>query len=132
MAPPRILIVDDEMDMRIFMSTLFKTNGYRAVAKKNGREGLQEVRSRRPDLITLDIMMPGEGGVHMYRHLKTDAELKTIPVIMLSAVSQNAFQHYINMLSARLGEPIPAPDAYVEKPPSMKTLLALVRKLLGS
>ncbi|OGI07487.1 MAG: hypothetical protein A2Y40_07195 [Candidatus Margulisbacteria bacterium GWF2_35_9] len=86
MGKKKILIVDDEMDMRIFISTLMETSGYKAVATRNGKDGIRKAGDILPDLIILDVMMPGEGGVQMYRQLKTDNTLKNIPVIMLSAV----------------------------------------------
>ena len=52
-----ILIVDDEMDMRIFMSTLFETSGYRPVAVRDGRQGLAKANALKPHLIILDVMM---------------------------------------------------------------------------
>lgn len=128
--PKKILIVDDEMDMRIFMSTLFKTSGFQPIVCRDGKEGLAKAKSEQPDIIILDVMMPNEGGVHMYRHLKTDDKLKSIPVIMLSAVGQKTFSHYLHMLQIRIDTPIPEPDAYIEKPPSPEQLLDTVKKIL--
>ncbi len=126
----KILIVDDEMDMRIFLTTLFETSGYEAIVTKDGRDGYRIAKEIAPDLIVLDIMMPGEGGVHMYRHLKTDETLKEIPIIMLSAVEEKTFLHYIKMLRIRLNDTIPQPDAYVEKPPEPEELLKIAESLL--
>ena len=126
-----VLIVEDEMDMRIFISTLMETSGYLPVMTKDGKEGLVKARDVSPDLIILDVMMPGEGGVQMYRQLKTSQALKTIPVIMLSAVAQKTFSHYLNMVNARLDEPIPGPDAYIEKPPEAEDLLKMAARLIG-
>ncbi len=95
-----VLIVEDELDMRIFISTLLETSGYTPVMTRDGKEGLIKARDFLPDLIILDVMMPGEGGVQMYRQLKTDQSLKAIPVIMLSAVAQKTFSHYLNMVNA--------------------------------
>ena len=125
-----VLIVDDEMDMRLFMTTLFETSGFDAVAVRDGRQGLARAESIRPDLIVLDVMMPGEGGAAMYKALKSDARLAGIPVIMLSAVDEKAFRHYLAMLNARLEAPVPQPEAYMEKPPDPEALLTLARKVL--
>lgn len=129
-APKTILIVDDEMDMRIFMRTLFEVSGYRPVLARDGKEGLQKVKQSQPDLIVLDIMMPGEGGVLMYRNLKTDPLLAHIPVIMLSAVGEKSFGHYLKMLNWQSPEPIPEPAAYLEKPPDSNELLKIAESLL--
>jgi CheY-like chemotaxis protein len=126
-----VLIVEDELDMRIFISTLLETSGYTPVMTKDGKEGLIKARDFLPDLIILDVMMPGEGGVQMYRQLKTDQSLKAIPVIMLSAVAQKTFSHYLNMVNARLEKPIPRPEAYIEKPPEAADLLQMTARLIG-
>ena len=126
-----VLIVEDELDMRIFISTLLETSGYQAVMTRDGTEGMRKAKDVFPDLIILDVMMPGEGGVQMFRQLKTDDTLRSIPVIMLSAVAQKTFTHYLNMVNARLKNPIPDPDAYIEKPPEAEDLLKMTATLIG-
>ena len=126
-----VLIVEDELDMRIFISTLLETSGYQPIMTRDGNEGLLKAKDVRPDLIILDVMMPGEGGVQMYRQLKTDKTLCDIPVIMLSAVTRKTFAHYLNMVNARLKDTIPDPDAYIEKPPEAEDLLRMTTSLIG-
>jgi CheY-like chemotaxis protein len=131
MKKPLILIVDDEMDMRIFMSTLFETSGFKAVTARDGKQGLAKACENRPALIILDVMMPGEGGALMYKALKADPRLADIPVIMLSGVNQTSFRHYLKMLNAQSATPVPDPEAYMEKPPDPEALLQLARSVLG-
>ncbi len=131
MKKKKILVVDDELDMRIFISTLLETSGYKPVMTSDGKEGIRKARMVSPDLIILDVMMPGEGGVQMYRQLRTDNLFKDIPVIMLSAVAQKTFSHYLKMLNVRLENPIPEPEAYMEKPPEADELLRLTEHLIG-
>ena len=126
-----VLIVEDELDMRIFIATLLETSGYQPVMTRDGNEGMRKAKDVFPDLIILDVMMPGEGGVQMFRQLKTDDNLCNIPVIMLSAVAQKTFTHYLNMVNARLKDPIPDPDAYIEKPPEAEDLLKMTATLIG-
>lgn len=126
-----VLVVEDELDMRIFLSTLLETSGYLPILTKNGSEGLLKARDIDPDLIILDVMMPGEGGVQMYRQLKTDPALKHIPVILLSAVAKKTFVHYLKMLNTRLDASIQEPEAYLEKPPEAEELLKLTERLIG-
>jgi CheY-like chemotaxis protein len=125
-----ILVVDDELDMRIFISTLLETSGYEPVMTSDGKDGIRQARAISPDVIILDVMMPGEGGVQMYRQLKTDAILKDIPVIMLSAVAKKTFSHYLKMLNVRLENPVPEPEAYMEKPPEADELLKITESLI--
>jgi two-component system phosphate regulon response regulator PhoB len=127
----KILIVDDEIDMRIFISTLLETAGYKSLVSRNGKEGILKVKKFMPDLIILDVMMPEEGGVKMYRQLKTDNKLKNIPVIMLSAVAKKTFFHYLNMLNVQSVHPVSEPEAYMEKPPEATVLLKIIKQFVG-
>ena len=126
-----VLIVEDELDMRIFLSTLLETSGYQPITTRDGKEGMLKAKDVCPNLIILDVMMPGEGGVQMYRQLKTDKTLCKIPVIMLSAVTRKTFAHYLNMVNARLQETIPDPEAYIEKPPEADELIRIPADLIG-
>jgi CheY-like chemotaxis protein len=129
MDKPKVLIVEDEMDMRIFLSTVFETGGWAPQTARNGREGIEKARKSRPDVILLDVMMPEEGGVAMYRELKTDPGLATIPVVMLSAVEQETYAHYLRMLKVQSEGAIPEPDAYLEKPPDPEELLSIADRI---
>ena len=126
----KVLIVDDELDVRIYVRTLFETSGYSPIVTRNGTEGLQKAKELSPDLIILDVMMPEAGGVTMYRELKSDPQLKSIPVIMLTAVGEKSFSHYLKMLNIKIGDRIPQPEAYMEKPLDHEELLKLARKIL--
>ncbi len=130
MKKQKILIVDDELNMRIFLSTLFETNGYEPIVAADGEEGMKQARKVKPQLIILDVMMPRLGGIQMYRQLKTDEELKHIPVIMLSAVAKKTFFHSQNLLDRYMGQSVPEPEAYIEKPPEPEDLLGWTEKLL--
>jgi CheY-like chemotaxis protein len=126
-----VLFVDDELDMRIFLSTVLKTGGYNAVPARNAVEGLQKARELAPDLIIMDVMMPLAGGVTLFQEVKQDERLKPIPVIMLTGVGEKAFRHHLKMLNLDRAEALPPPDAYLEKPLVPESLLAHIRSLLG-
>jgi two-component system, OmpR family, phosphate regulon response regulator PhoB len=127
-----ILIIEDEMDMRFFLTTLIETSGLTPIVARNGREGLERARSAPPDLILLDVMMPEKGGALVYRQLRTDEVLRQIPVIILSAVSKAAFHHYLKMLNSEGDLDIPFPNAYIEKPPDPEYLQDTIGSLLMS
>ena len=131
MGEKKVLIVDDEMDMRLYLSTLLESHGYRPITRRDGKGGMTSVREDCPDLIILDIMMPGDGGVAMYSRLKSEAVYADIPVIMLSGVSAASFRHFLAMLNARRARPVPEPVAYLEKPVDHDQLLQLVRDTIG-
>jgi len=129
-AGKKILIVDDELDVRIYVRTLFETSGYAPIVTRNGKEGLEKAKELSPDLIILDVMMPEAGGVTMYRELKSDKALKDIPVIMLTGIGEKSFSHYLKMLNLKRKDPIPQPDAHMEKPLDHEKLLELAKKIL--
>lgn len=131
MAKKRILVVGDELDMRTFVCTLLGTCGYQSLVASDGEEGLQKARKLRPELIVLDVMLPKEGGIQMYRELKTDDNLKDIPVIMLSGISKKTFFHSQNILNSYMGQNLPEPEAYIEKPPESDELIQVAESLLA-
>lgn len=126
----RILVVDDEQDVRIFMTTLLETSGFKPIAAQDGQQGLEMARKQKPSLIIMDIMMPRESGIHMYREVRKDPQLKDIPVIMVSALSKKTFFHSQKLMDEYEGDRIPEPAAYIEKPPEADELLEAVRSLL--
>jgi len=130
MAKKRVLVVDDELDMRTFITTLLETSGFSPLQAEDGIQGLQIARRDKPSLIILDIMMPRESGITMYRELKNDPALKDIPVIMLSALARKTFLHSQKVLDAYKGEKIPEPAEYIEKPPEPEELLEAIQNCL--
>lgn len=130
MAKKRVLVVDDELDMRIFVTTLLETSGYKPLSAEDGIQGLEMARKDKPSLIILDIMMPRESGITMYRALKSDPDLSDIPVIMVSALAKKTFLHSQGVLDAYKGEEIPEPAAYIEKPPEPDELLEAIQNSL--
>jgi two-component system phosphate regulon response regulator PhoB len=126
----RVLVVDDELDMRVYISTLLETNGFKPLLAEDGAQGLEIARREKPVLIILDIMMPRESGISLYRDLKNDPALVDIPVIMLSALSKKTFLHSQRVLNEYKGETVPEPAAYIEKPPEPDELLKAVQDSL--
>ena len=127
----KVLVVDDDDNVRKVVSKLVEINGYKAIVAKHGIEGMSKVREDRPDLIILDILMPKESGVRMYHELKTDESFKNIPVIMLSAIPQKSFLKSQRVLDEFRGQSVPEPEAYVEKPEEPEELVALMKEILG-
>jgi CheY-like chemotaxis protein len=123
----KVLVVDDELHMRTFITTLLETSGFKPLAAEDGIKGLEIARKHKPALIILDIMMPKESGMEMYRELKTDHALKSIPVIIVSAVSKKTFFHSQKTLDKYKGESIPEPAAYIEKPPGSEELFEAIQ-----
>jgi putative two-component system response regulator len=87
MAAERILIVDDDEDVLLIVQTILDNAGYTAVLARNGREAVEKAIDGQPDLILLDVMMPGMDGYEVCRRLKRDPRTMGIPVIFLTAKS---------------------------------------------
>ena len=126
-----VLVVDDEPHLRVFLAAVFRSAGFRTVTAASGAEGLARAREARPDLVSLDLMMPGQGGLVMYRGLREDPELRDGPVLIVSAVPPKIFGHSLAMLRATLPDGLKAPEAYVEKPPTPEALLEAAKGLLS-
>lgn len=120
-----ILIVEDEADLVEVLTVFFKENGYKTLAAFDGHEGFQKAESERPDLITLDISMPGESGIKMYRNLIHSDKTKDIPVIILTGAPSELKTFIARMKS------FPDPAGYLEKPVDRDALLTTVRGLIG-
>jgi CheY-like chemotaxis protein len=127
----KILVVDDEPDTRIFLSNLLDADGFTPITADNKSEGFQKAIEEKPAVIILNMMMPGEAGIHMYRHLKRDEQLKNIPVIMLSTIDKNTFLKCHNIYGQYICEETATMDAYIEKPPEADDFLITVRELSG-
>jgi len=126
-----ILVVDDERDMRIFISTVVETLGFEALTAKDGAEALQKANSNPPALVILDVMMPKiDDGIQTYRQFRTEQKLSRIPIIMLSAIARKTFFHSIRLLKPLSGKQLPEPEAYMEKPPDAAELSRLITMLL--
>ncbi|MGD2185012.1 MAG: response regulator [Desulfobacterales bacterium] len=131
MGNKQILVVDDERDMRIFISTVVETLGLEAIVAEDGAQAVEKASSNPPALVILDVMMPKiDDGIQTYRQFRTDPTLAHIPVIMLSAIAKKTFLHSIKMLNPRQGSQLPEPEAYMEKPPDANELSRLITQLL--
>ena len=124
--------MDDELEMRIFLSNVLKTGGFKPVDIESGSKGLQKALDIKPDLIILNAMMPKEKISHIYRSIKKDKYLKMIPIIMHSTLKKNLFYHYQKFRSSSSEKGMPEPEAYLEKPFEVGELINLVNMLVHS
>ncbi|MCK4618386.1 MAG: response regulator [Deltaproteobacteria bacterium] len=127
----KVLIVDDDVDVRTFASSVVEDSGYKPEIAKDGEEGIGKVKEEKPALIILDILMPKESGIKMYRALKTDSQFSDIPVIVLSGIAKRTFLRSQKALDEFGDQPVPEPEAYLEKPVEPEELGAMIKKLLS-
>jgi len=116
-----ILVVDDDHAIREMLHMALASNGYEVAEAGNALDALQAIDSRRPDLILLDWMLPGQSGFELARSLRADDTRDTIPIIMLTARGQE--DDKIRALEA-------GADDYVSKPFSVSELLARIKAVL--
>jgi len=122
MVKKRVLIVDDEPDIVEAIKFNLEFENIECIEAYDGEEGLSKAKKEAPDLILLDIMLPKMNGYKIARLLKFDTTYKHIPIIMLTARTQEK--------DVKLGEETGA-DEYVTKPFDIDTLVVLVKKYLG-
>ncbi|MDO9567102.1 MAG: response regulator [Candidatus Desulfaltia sp.] len=127
----KVLIVDDDTDIITFASSVIENSGYTPISALNGEEAMNKIREEKPDAIILDVLMPKESGIKMYRKVKTDPELSDIPVIILSGIAQRTFTRSQKALTEFEGQDIPEPDAYLEKPVEPEELEKTLKKFLS-
>jgi diguanylate cyclase (GGDEF)-like protein len=116
-----ILVVDDDVDIVRFVEMNLRLEGYRVLIARNGAEALEIVATDLPDLILLDVMMPGLDGIEVTRRLRADSRTSTMPVIMLTAKTMTADR----VLGLTAGA-----DDYIIKPFDTLELVARVRSTL--
>lgn len=117
-----ILIVDDEKNIAISVDYLLRREGYAVSVAHDGEEGLGLIRSKRPDLVLLDIMMPKLNGFQVCEAVRQDPALAGIRIIMLTAKGRDAEKEKGLALGA---------DAYITKPFSTRELVSQVKALLA-
>lgn len=117
----RILVVEDERDLASMLEYNLKRAGYLPIVWHDGARALEMARSAPPDLVILDLMLPGMPGLEVARHLRSHVSTQAIPILMLTARAEETDQ--VAGLAA-------GADDYVTKPFSMKVLLARVEALL--
>ena len=118
----RILSIEDHPEMRGLIQLIFERQGHHVVSVKSGEFGLEMIKSLRPDVLLLDLMLPDIDGWEIYRQMKEDQELAEVPVIIVSARSAK--------LDAKRGRKGIGNDRFVEKPFEVAELIKTVNSVL--
>lgn len=119
----RILVVEDEDDARTFLTTVLEDAGAETIEATDGDEALVVARREKPDLITLDLSMPGKDGVEAFVELREDDDLAHIPVCIVTGHPE--FRKVI------YDKPVRAPEGYMNKPIDEDDLIFNLRRILG-
>jgi two-component system, OmpR family, response regulator VicR len=121
-AAARVLCIEDDAEMIELITLILEQHGFDVVGRTNGLSGLEAAHSFKPDIILLDLMMPEMDGWDVYRHLRQDPMLATIPVVVVTAKAQN--------IDKMLGLHIAKVDDYITKPFGPQELLKRVEDVL--
>lgn len=120
--PASILVVDDDPEIVTLLSTRLGKRGYKISTAHDGTRALELAKRERPDLVLLDVMMPGKSGWEVARALKQDPVTQNVKIVMVSAIGEKT-----NELTA----PIYGADAHVDKPFEFEKLERVIGELLG-
>ena len=127
----KVLVVDDDPDVRLFSVTVLEENGYTPLEAEDGESGLKMIKAEKPDLVILDVLMPRQSGVRLYRELKTAKAFKDLKIIILSGIAKKTFLRSQKALTEFGGAQIPEPEIYLEKPVEPDELAEVIKKVLG-
>ena len=119
----KVLIADDEPNILISLEFLMKREGHQVIVARDGDEALAAIRRERPDLVLLDVMMPGKTGFDVCAAVRADESFAATKIVLLTAKGRDTDVAKGTALGA---------DAYITKPFSTKELAARVRELLAS
>jgi Fe-S oxidoreductase/ActR/RegA family two-component response regulator len=118
----RILVVDDEEDIRVFLSTVLEDAGAEVLQATDGGEALAVMAREKPDLVTLDLSMPGKDGVETFGEMRRHPDTKEIPVCIVTGHPE--FRKLI------YDRPVPPPEGYMDKPVDEEELVSNLRRIL--
>jgi len=123
----KILIIDDDSDFVEAITLILRPKKFEVVAAYNGKEGIEKVKSERPDLIVLDVMMPEKDGYSVCKELKSDPQWSHIPVLLLTAVVSHV---PTTRFTQQMGMETEADD-YIDKPVEPEVLVKRIEALLA-
>ena len=121
MAKTVLIVEDNELNMKLFHD-LLEANGYRTLQTRNGKDALGLARQHRPDLILMDIQLPEISGLQVTEEIKRDDDLRSIPVIAVTAFAMKGDEERIRAGGC---------EAYISKPISIAKFIETVRQFLG-
>ena len=118
---PVLLIADDDPEILTMLGIRLSKRGYQVLEAADGLQTLEKAREHNPDLVLLDVMMPGKNGWEVAKELRADDQLKNIGIVMLTAIGER-----VNEMTS----PLYGADAYVDKPFDFADLENKIKKVL--
>ncbi len=126
----KIMVIDDEPDIRTYLMAILEDNGYETCSIEESEPVSKAVLEMKPDLIILDIMMPGRSGLSIYKELRANDAVKNVPVALFSAMSPGNEFTEEDIKKLAIDNRISFPEGFIEKPIKVPALLSIVEKIL--
>jgi twitching motility two-component system response regulator PilH len=118
----KILVIDDEPDFVLYLQTLLEDSGFQVVTANDGASGIAKALSESPDLITLDITMPGKSGIQIYRDIRANDKMGSIPIFIVTGA--------VDFRQLMYQKTVQAPEGFLNKPIDKDTFLMTINKIL--
>ena len=125
----KVLVIDDEPDVLKYLESVLSDGGYEVKTSESGEDGFKEACEWLPDLICLDIMMPKQSGMSVYRDLRKDKKTCNIPVIILTGIEKGDNFDFHTWVG---DDKLSPPEQFLEKPIKVPAFLETVGKIIGS
>ena len=122
------VVIDDEVDITNYLSSILETNGFEVRTANEAKSGEVLIRERPPDIVLLDLMMPGRSGVQLFGRLRGDEATRDIPMVMVTGIGNQTGMDWnasVDQLKAR------RPEGFVEKPIDPERLMKVVEAVLA-
>jgi len=125
-----ILVVDDEPDIRLFLKTVLEDAGFEAMTADNGKHALERIKDHKPDLISVDLVMPRMGGLKLIKYLQKNPQLAGIPFIVVTAHARDELGRE-DFLKLKAEKFLVGPHSYMEKPIVPSEYIKMINVRLG-
>lgn len=128
MPAKKAVVIDDEKDLTTYLTTILEENDFSVKAANDAVSGEQLIREEQPDLILIDLVMPGRTGIQLFTKLRKDPDTKNIPLVMVTGIKEQMqvdWGEIVDRYSAR------KPDGFVEKPIEPVRLMSVVNAVMS-
>ncbi len=125
-----VLVVDDEEEVRLFLQTALEDAGFNVETAADGNEALEKVKERKPDAVSLDLVMPRKSGAKFHYELRKNKEWQRIPIVLVTAHAKDDLgkKDFQDVMS---GKALLGPESYLEKPVKATTYVNAIKRALN-
>ena len=125
-----VLVVDDEPEIVFFLKTVLEDHGFQVLTAFNGREAIEKIKQQKPDLISLDLVMPEKSGIRLFHELRKNKEWSKIPVLFVSGHVRETIDGS-SLMEILKDRTLSGPATYLEKPVNAQNFIRTVQNIVG-